>query len=226
MNDFKLYFGLGTDHILTWEAMDHILFVAALCLRYGWKDWRKVAILVTAFTIGHSITLALSALNYVRVPTKWIEFLIPLTIAVTAINNILQKQSEQQKKLPLIYFFALFFGLIHGLAYASSFLDLEGKEGLVPHLFAFNLGIELAQLIVVTAVLFASFILVELLKISRLGWIRVASLLILAVSLNMAFHRFPHKKNNNNEKTTFVALGNYLCMQRTQRAKHSEQPGF
>jgi len=207
MNDFKLYFGLGTDHILTWEAMDHILFVAALCLRYGWKDWRKVAILVTAFTIGHSITLALSALNYVSVPTKWIEFLIPLTIAVTAINNILQKQSEQQKKLPLTYFFALFFGLIHGLAYA-------------------NLGIELAQLIVVTAVLFASFILVELLKISRLGWIRVASLLILAVSLNMAFHRFPHKKNNNNEKTTFVAPGNYLCMQRTQRAKHSEQPGF
>ncbi|MEO5593113.1 MAG: HupE/UreJ family protein [Chitinophagaceae bacterium] len=215
MNDFKLYFGLGTDHILTWEAMDHILFVAALCLRYSWKDWRKVAILVTAFTIGHSITLGLSALNYVSLPTKWIEFLIPLTIAVTAINNILQKQSAQQKKLPLIYFFALFFGLIHGLAYASSFLDLEGKEGLVPHLFAFNLGIELAQLIVVTAVLFASFILVDLLKISRLVWIRVASLLILAVSLNMAFQRFPHKKNNDNEKTAFVAPGNYLFMQCT-----------
>lgn len=206
MNDFGLYFGLGTDHILTWEAMDHILFVAALCLRYGWKDWKKVAVLVTAFTIGHSITLALSALNYVNAPTAWIEFLIPLTIAVTAINNILQKKTDQQKKLPLIYFFALFFGLIHGLAYASAFLDLEGKQGLVPHLFAFNVGIELAQLVVVTAVLLLSFVVVGLLKISKSGWIRVASLLILAVSLNMAFHRFPHTKNyKHDEKTTLIA---------------------
>lgn len=204
MNDFRLYFGLGTEHILTWEAMDHILFVAALCLRYGWKDWKKVAVLVTAFTIGHSITLALSALNYVSLPTHWIEFFIPLTIAVTAINNILQKSNEQQKKLPVIYFFALFFGLIHGLAYASSFLDLEGKQGLVAHLFAFNLGIELAQLIVVAGVLLASFIITELLNISRLGWIRVVSLIILAVSLTMAFQRFPHKKTNNDEKTVFA----------------------
>ncbi len=225
MNDFKLYFGLGTDHILTWEAMDHILFVTALCLRYLWKDWKKVAIMVTAFTIGHSITLALSALNYVHVSRNWIEFLIPVTIAVTAVNNMLQKQTAQQKKLPLIYFFALFFGCFHGLAYASSFLDLEGKEGLVAHLFAFNLGIELAQLIVVAAVLFISFILVELLKISRLGWIRVASLAILAFSLYMAFQRFPYKITNNNEKTAFMPVGNYLYMQYTLCTKHPEQPG-
>ncbi|HTE11208.1 MAG TPA: HupE/UreJ family protein [Chitinophagaceae bacterium] len=247
MNDFKLYFGLGTDHILTWEAMDHILFVAALCLRYLWKDWKKVAVMVTAFTIGHSITLALSALNYVSVPTKWIEFLIPLTIAVTAINNILQKNPEQQKKLPLIYFFALFFGLIHGLAYASSFLDLEGKEGLVAHLFAFNLGIELAQLLVVMCVLFISFLFVQLpgilleknninqawisgviknlLKISRLGWIRVASYTILAFSLYMAFHRFPYKTTNNNEKTVFMPIGNHLHVQYTLCTKHPKQSG-
>jgi hypothetical protein len=204
MNDVKLYFGLGVDHILTWAAMDHILFVAALCLRYLWTDWKKVAILVTAFTIGHSITLALSALNYVSVPARLIEFLIPLTIAATAINNLLQKRQDQQRKLPVIYFFALFFGLIHGLAYASSFLDLEGKEGLVGHLFAFNLGIELAQLLVVAAVLLLSFILVQLLKVPRWKWMRVASLLVLAVSLNMAYQRFPRNKNYNNEKTTFI----------------------
>lgn len=215
MNDFRLYFGLGTDHILTWEAMDHILFVAALCLRYLWKDWKKVAVLVTAFTIGHSITLALSALNYVHVSRDWIEFLVPLTIAVTAINNLLQRQAAQQKKWPVIYFLALFFGLIHGLAFASNFLDMEGKTGLVAHLFAFNLGIELAQLIIVAGVLLLSFVLIELLKISRLGWIRLASLTILAFSLYMAFDRFPHKKNDNNEKTTFVADGSYLCMQYT-----------
>ena len=206
MNDFRLYFSLGTEHILTWEAMDHILFVTALCLRFQWKDWKKVAVLVTAFTIGHSLTLALSALNYVRFPREWIEFLIPLTIAATAVNNITQKKSDQEARLSLIYFLALFFGLIHGLAYASSFLDLEGKEGLVWHLFAFNLGIELAQLLVVTIVLLISFILVRFLKISRLGWLRVASVLILAVSLKMAYERFPNKKNNDNEKALSIPV--------------------
>jgi hypothetical protein len=209
MNDFGLYFGLGTDHILSWGAMDHILFVTALSLRYLWQDWKKVAVLVTAFTIGHSVTLALSALNYVSVPVKWVEFLIPLTIVATALNNIVQKQVVQQNKLPLIYFFALFFGLIHGLAYASSFLDLEGKTGLVAHLFAFNVGIELAQLLVVANVLFISFVLVQLLKISRIGWIRIASLLILAVSIKMAFERFPHKKNISNEKVLFIPVRHY-----------------
>ena len=223
MNDFKLYFGLGKDHILTWEAMDHILFVAALCLRYMLKDWKKVAVMVTAFTIGHSVTLALSALNYVHVKREWIEFLIPITIAVTAINNLLQKNTEQQKKLPLIYFFALFFGLIHGLAYASSFLDLEGREGLVAHLFAFNLGIELAQLIVVAIILLVSFLLVQLLKISRLGWIRIASLTILAFSLYMAFERFPYKTITNNEKTTFMPLGNGFYVRYAFCTKHPEQ---
>ena len=87
MQDFKLYFGIGTQHILTWEAMDHILFVGALCLRYLVKDWKKVVVLVTAFTIGHSITLVLSALGLVHFATRWIEFLIPITIVATAINT-------------------------------------------------------------------------------------------------------------------------------------------
>lgn len=193
MQDFNLYFRLGTEHILTWEALDHILFVTALCLRYLLKDWKKVIVLVTAFTIGHSITLALSALGWVHFPTKWIEFLIPVTIILTAINNLLQKlkQVDQPPKLPLIYFFALFFGLIHGLAYANTFLSLEGKEGLVGHLLAFNLGIEVAQILVVAVVLAISFIFVELLKLQRFWWVRGASLLILIASTKMAFERFP-----------------------------------
>src|ERR1700730_7667647 len=96
MEDFKLYFGLGTEHILTWEAMDHILFVAALCLRYQIRDWRKVVVLVTAFTIGHSFTLALSALHLVHVNTRLIEFLIPLTIVATACNNLVQRPARVQ----------------------------------------------------------------------------------------------------------------------------------
>ena len=201
MQDFTIYFQLGVDHIITPEALDHILFVTALCLRYLWKDWKKVVVLVTAFTIGHSVTLALSALNVVRFSTDWIEFLIPLTIAATCINNMVQRKEEQKVKLPLIYFFALFFGLIHGLAFAGTFLDLEGREGLVAHLLAFNLGIEAAQLIVVAAVLLLSFIVVQLLKLQRLWWLRLASVVILVYSLIWAYERFPYNKNYNDAKS-------------------------
>lgn len=182
--------------------MDHILFVTALCLRYLWQDWKKVVVLVTAFTIGHSITLALSALNYVNFSTDWIEFLIPLTIAATCINNIAQPATTGQKKLPLIYFFALFFGLIHGLAFAGQFLSLEGKDSLVSHLLAFNLGIEAAQLLVVVLILFLSWVVVQLMKIPRIGWLRAASAVILVFSLIWAFQRFPHNKNTHDEKVS------------------------
>ncbi|HMH21623.1 MAG TPA: HupE/UreJ family protein [Puia sp.] len=193
MQEFNLYFKLGTEHILTWEALDHILFVAALCLRYQLNDWKKVIVLVTAFTIGHSMTLALSAMGLIHLPTRWIEFLIPLTIVATAVNNLGQKNAgmEHPSKLPLIYFFALFFGLIHGMAYANTFLSLEGKEGLVLHLLAFNLGIEAAQLLVVAVILLISFIFVQMVKLRRLWWVRGASALILVLSLKMAVERWP-----------------------------------
>jgi len=193
MQDFKLYFGLGTEHILTWEAMDHILFVAALCLRYQIRDWRKVVVLVTAFTIGHSLTLALSALHLVHINTRLIEFLIPLTIVATACNNLFQRagQVEHPSRLPLIYFFALFFGLIHGLAFASTFLSLEGREGLLLHLFAFNLGIEAAQLLVVAIILTISFIFVQLIRLKRIWWVWGVSTLVLIASLKMAVDRWP-----------------------------------
>lgn len=203
MQDFKLYFTLGIEHILTWEALDHILFVAALCIRYSIKDWKKVVILVTAFTIGHSVTLALSAFGLVHLSTKWIEFLIPITIVATAINTLAQKNKDvnQPTKLPLIYFFALFFGLIHGLAFASTFLSLEGKEDLIPHLLAFNIGIEAAQLVVVAIILVISFIFVQLLKLPKLWWVRITSILILIASVKMAIERFPVNKKTTNQTT-------------------------
>jgi hypothetical protein len=204
MQDFKLYFGLGTEHILTPDALDHLLFVTALCLRYLVKDWKKVVVLVTAFTIGHSVTLALSATGTIQFPTRWIEFLIPLTIVATAFNNLWQKslQVEHPSGLPVIYFFALFFGLIHGLAYANTFLSLEGRDGLLPHLLAFNLGIEAAQLLVVAIVLAISFIFVQLMKVPRLWWIRIASVLILLTALKMAWGRWPERAGKSTEVTT------------------------
>ncbi|GGA90940.1 HupE/UreJ family protein [Puia dinghuensis] len=193
MQDFKLYFGVGIEHILNPEALDHILFVTALCLRYQWKDWRKVVVLVTAFTIGHSVTLALSALGLVHFATRWIEFFIPLTIVATAINNLMQKPDriEHPSRLPIIYFFALFFGLIHGLAFANSLLSLIGKDNLILPLLAFNLGIEAAQLVIVAVILVISFIFVRLIRLRRLWWLKGASALVLLASLKMAFERWP-----------------------------------
>ncbi|HWB92425.1 MAG TPA: HupE/UreJ family protein, partial [Puia sp.] len=187
------YFGIGIQHILTWEAMDHILFVAALCLRYLVKDWKKVVVLVTAFTIGHSITLALSALHLVHINTRWIEFLIPMTIIAAAIDNLLQRGNrlEQPSKLPVIYFFALFFGLIHGLAFANSLLSLLGGDNLVIPLLSFNLGIEAAQLLIVTIILAISFIFVQLMRVRRSWWVWGVSTLVLLASLKMAFDRWP-----------------------------------
>jgi len=185
---------LGVEHILTWDALDHILFVTALCLRYRFADWKKVAIMVTAFTIGHSATLVLSVLGYVSVSVPWIEFLIALTIAGTAMNNLFFKGGNTQKKLPVIYFFALFFGMIHGLAYANLLLDLEGGENLTSHLLAFNLGIEVAQLLVVAVVLALTFIFVEKLKLPQIWWIRIWSILILVFTLKIAWERIPELK--------------------------------
>ncbi|HEX6427722.1 MAG TPA: HupE/UreJ family protein [Niastella sp.] len=212
MQDFTFYFQLGIEHILTPDALDHILFVTALCLRYLWKDWEKVVVLVTAFTIGHSLTLALSALNYIHINAKWIEFFIPLTIAATCVNNMFQHNTEQKKRVkrvsrvPLIYFFALFFGLIHGLAFAGQFLSLEGKEGLIAHLLAFNVGIEAAQLLIVLMVLLLSFLVVQLLKLSRMVWLQSASALILIISLFWAYKRFPYHKNYNDESEKTVLV--------------------
>jgi hypothetical protein len=193
MQDFKLYFGVGIDHILNWEALDHILFVSALCLRYLVKDWKKVVVLVTAFTIGHSITLALSALGLVHFATRWIEFLIPVTIIATAINNLTQRKSqvEHPSRLPVIYFFALFFGLIHGLAFANTLISLIGRDGIVVPLLAFNLGIEAAQLLVVAVILAISFIFVQLIRVKRVWWVWGASALVLIASLRMAVQRWP-----------------------------------
>lgn len=198
MGEFNIYFGLGTHHILNLDAKDHLLFVAALCLRYQLKDWRKVAVLVTAFTIGHSITLALTATGAVHINKRWIEFLIPITIVITAINNLLQRreQIEHPSRLPLIYFFALFFGLIHGMAFGNDLRSLMTREEVIVPLLAFNLGIEAAQLLVVLLFLSISFIFVQLLRAPKIWWMRLISVLILAWSLQMAWQRLPAQQKN------------------------------
>jgi hypothetical protein len=190
MNELGMYLKWGFQHIIEWGAWDHILFVLVLTLRYQLADWKKLLILITAFTIGHSITLALSTLNWVDFPSKWIELLIPVTIVLTAISNFWVKNFDFRSKYTPIYFLALFFGLIHGLAFSTYLKSLLGKEeSILGPLFTFNIGLELGQLLVVGGILIISFIFVSVLKVKRLRYVQIGSVLAIAFSLNMVLDR-------------------------------------
>lgn len=186
MSEFALYFGLGKDHILDYmDGYDHILFVLALCAVYLIRDWKKILILITAFTIGHSITLALATMNVVNFVSETIEFLIPLTIFITAGSNLFRKDTEVSKvPVQINYLFALFFGLIHGLGFSNYLKALLGKnENILSPLFAFNVGLEFGQIIVVVVFLAISFVLVDLLKVSRRDLRLVLSSAIAGIAL-------------------------------------------
>jgi len=193
MHEFWMYTQIGFNHIANLSGMDHILFVAALCIRYQLSDWKKWLILVTAFTIGHSVTLVLSVFNYLDFSTNWIEFLIPVTILITSISNMFVKKFSFNTKFPVIYFFALFFGLVHGLGFSFYLKSLLGiQQNIAPALLAFNLGLEIGQILIVMAILVISFIFVTLLKASRRDFILIVSGGILALSLQMAIERYFH----------------------------------
>jgi hypothetical protein len=193
MHEFWMYTQIGFNHIANLSGMDHILFVTALCIRYQLSDWKKWLILVTAFTIGHSVTLVLSVFNYLDFSTNWIEFLIPVTILITSISNMFVKKFSFNTKFPVIYFFALFFGLIHGLGFSFYLKSLLGmQQNIAPALLAFNLGLEIGQILIVMAILVISFIFVTLLKAPRRDIILIVSGGILTLSLQMAIERYFH----------------------------------
>jgi hypothetical protein len=193
MTTFGLYLSLGFEHISDLAGYDHILFLTALCAVYGLTHWKRVLILVTAFTLGHTLTLALATLDVIRIPTKLVEFLIPVTIAVTGIWNVSQggdrvgKTSHRFK-----YATALFFGLIHGMGFSNYLRGLLGyEESLVLPLFSFNLGLEMGQVMIVMIVLLLSFLLVDCLRMKRREWNLLLSGAAIGVSLILCIERWP-----------------------------------
>jgi hypothetical protein len=176
MSEFSAYLLLGFDHISDLTAYDHILFIVALTAVYQVKDIRKLAILVTAFTIGHSITLALATLQVVLIPTQIIEFLIPVTIALTCIYNISSPETDyslapKKSKYAFNYAIALAFGLIHGLGFSNYLRMLLGREEdiLIP-LLSFNIGLEVGQLIIVAFILSAMILLQKVFNVKARSW--------------------------------------------------------
>jgi len=161
------YTELGFEHILDPKGYDHILFVVALCAVYLIKDWKKILILVTAFTIGHSLTLALSSLKIVNISADLIETLIPITIILTCVFNIVSGKASE-KNVMANYGIALGFGLIHGLGFSNFFKAMLGKdESIVMPLFSFNIGVELGQIIIVAITMLLSYIVVNIMKVKH-----------------------------------------------------------
>lgn len=182
---FYDYFKLGIDHILDPNGYDHILFVTTLCALYRPEQWKKLVILVTAFTIGHSLTLALAALDMVSVNPILIETLIPVTIILTGLFNIytITKSHENDKNVMFNYILSLGFGLIHGLGFSNYFKAILGnEESIVKPLFAFNLGVEAGQIIIVVFVSAIAFLLLNIFKLPKKYWTITISLVAILVA--------------------------------------------
>jgi hypothetical protein len=192
MGDFGFYFRLGWEHIISKDALDHQLFIIALAAIYLLQDWKRVLILVTAFTIGHSLTLALSVYDVFRFNTEWVEFLIPCTIVITAVSNLFQKKFTP-KTIRINYFLALFFGLIHGMGFANTIRFIMAEDQSIGWgLFGFNVGLEVGQVVVVIIILLLSFLFVNKLKVSRREWMIFLSAAAFSISLKIALERIPN----------------------------------
>jgi hypothetical protein len=190
MNDFILYFKMGLYHVLDFSAYDHILFLIVLAVIFSFHQFAKVLWLVTLFTIGHSITLALSAYGVLRIRMDLIEFLIPVTIFITGAINVFTATKSSSGKQNTNLFFGLFFGLVHGLGFSNYFKMMVGKEDdkIFP-LLEFALGIEAAQIVIILGILIVSTILQHFFKVTRRDWILVSSAIVIGFSLEMLLNR-------------------------------------
>jgi len=191
MQDFLFYFKIGWEHIISLDALDHQLFIAALAAIYVLKDWKQVLVLVTAFTIGHSLTLALSVMDIIRFPEKWVEFLIPCTIVVTALSNLFQKNFSP-KSVRINYFLALIFGLVHGMGFANTirFMLAKDQKIFIP-LLGFNIGLEIGQIVVVLIILIFAAIILNVFKVNRREWVIFLSSGVFAIALKILLERIP-----------------------------------
>ncbi|APY08220.1 HupE / UreJ protein [Winogradskyella sp. J14-2] len=179
----------GINHVLDPNGYDHVLFLMVLAVPYLFKDWKRVLLLVSMFTLGHTLSLVLAAYGVVSVDGKLVEFLIPVTILITAIYNVFTAgKKDKGKQIGLLFFTTLFFGLIHGLGFAREFKMFAGQsENKVELLIEFALGIEIAQIIIVFIVLFLGFLFQTIFRFSRRDWVMVLSAIVIGLVIPMIY---------------------------------------
>ena len=187
LDNFWFNVQYGINHVLDFNGYDHVLFLMALTVPYTFRDWKRILILVSTFTLGHTLSLVLAAYNIVGINGSLVEFLIPITILIVALYNIFTagKKSKEQK-IGVLFLTTLFFGLIHGLGFAREFKMFIGKaESKVMPLIEFALGIEIAQVIIVFVVLFLGFFTQTIFRFSRRDWIMVLSAIVVGLVIPM-----------------------------------------
>jgi hypothetical protein len=188
MSQFWIYFQIGLKHVLDIYSYDHVLFLIALAVPFTFKDWKRIVLLVSLFTIGHTLALILSVFGIIAVRVNVVELLIPITILITALFNLFTAgKSNKKESINLVFFITLFFGIIHGLGFSSYFKSILGGSStskLLP-LGEFALGIEAAQIVVVFVVLILSYIVQTVFRFSKRDWTLVMSAFIIGVVLPM-----------------------------------------
>lgn len=188
MSEFWIYFQIGLKHVLDVHAYDHVLFLIALAVPFSFSDWKRIVLLVTLFTVGHTMALLLSVYGIVAIKVNVVELLIPITILITALFNLFNAgKSSKKESINLIFFVTLFFGIIHGLGFSNYFKTILGGSAnskLIP-LAEFALGIEAAQIVVVFVVLVLSYIVQTVFRFSKRDWTLVMSSFIIGVVLPM-----------------------------------------
>lgn len=190
MDDFVIFLKIGLYHVLDWKAYDHILFLVALTIVYSFNNWKKVLWLITFFTIGHTLTLALAAFKIIAIDINIVEFLIPATIIITALANIITIKNKQKTQNNTNIFFAFFFGLIHGLGFSNYFrMIIDENEDKILPLLEFAIGIEIAQVIIVLVILIIGLVALSVFKISRRDWVLVLSSIVIGIVLPMLIER-------------------------------------
>jgi len=193
MGDFWFYIKMGLEHVLDLSAYDHILFLAALTIPFSFKSWKKVLLLASIFTATHCLSLALSTYEILVVDVGFIEFLIPVTIFITAVFNLIYVKADVQHKSMFLHIIATAcFGLIHGFGFSNYFkmLMAEEEDKITP-LLGFAFGIELSQLVIVISVLIVAWLMQNVFKVKQSIYIIIASIAVLLITIPMLVATFP-----------------------------------
>lgn len=192
MEQLWFYLGIGFQHVMDVNGLDHFYFLIALVLPFSYVDWKKLVWWVTLFTLGHTFSLWAAYLGWINVSPEWVEFLIPITIIFTAIAILTKNQTRKSKKSNRFFEpITLIFGLIHGLGFGRYFSQIVVKEEAYQALLSFALGVEFAQLLIVTVVVLINGIIFFFFKKFQLKWIWIIAAMILSQALGMAVQNSP-----------------------------------
>ena len=190
MEKFLFYFDLGFDHVLDIAGLDHFYFLVALSLPFTFRNWRKLLLWVSVFTLGHSLSLLFTHFDLIKIEATLVEFLIPLTICITCLSILFQKQHSHLQG-SWINLITLFFGLVHGFGFGRYFKMIASEGEAILGLLEFALGVEFAQIFIVIFVLLINSLVITFLKIQSLKWKWVVASMVLSQALLMTLNNWP-----------------------------------